>query len=245
MQRWREWRGPKSVLFAALVAVIGTPAVFAVNPSSSHYELSESSFNAGEMDACGSQFCARASIGEVATGETRGATSTARFGAITPEEPALEVIVDPGVSDLGTLTTEHTASKTMVVRIRNYLSNGYTLQITGDPPKYSSHFLATPSTPTPSTPGTEQFAINAAVNTTPAVGAAPVQVPSGEFAYGYVMGDYATANVFKYSSGDVVARSDSESGRTDYTISMIINVSNRTPAGHYTGNYSAVVIPVF
>ncbi len=231
---------------AALIVVGGATAVFAETSSSTNYQLSESGFNSGSLDEnCSGQFCARTSIGDLAVGSSVGATSTANFGPVTPDEPSLEVIVDPGVSDLGVLTTEHTATKTMVVRVRNYLSGGYTLQITGTPPKYGNHTLATPSTPTPSQTGTEQFAINAAVNTSPSVGAAPVQVPSSQFSFGAVNADYSTPNQFKYTSGDDVAHGLTESGRTDYTISMIINIAQNTPAGHYSGDFSAVVIPVY
>lgn len=231
---------------AVLIVIGGATAVCAETSTSTNYQLSESGFNAGSLDEnCSSQFCARTSIGDLAAGNSVGATSTASFGPITPDEPSIEVIVDPGDSDLGVLTTERTATKTMVVRVRNYLSSGYTLQITGNPPKYANHTLASPSTPTPSQKGTEQFAINAAVNTDPAVGAAPVQVPSGQFSFGVVNADYATANQFKYTSGDDVAHSLTETGRTDYTISMIINIAQNTPAGHYSGDFSAVVIPVY
>lgn len=232
-------------MLAAMVATISAQAVFAANPSSNNYELSESGFNAGQLDACSEEFCAQASIGEIGAGSGQSENYTTDFGAVTPNEPALEVIVDPGVSNLGTLTTESTASKTMIVRIRNYLSNGYVLQITGNPPKYGDHFLSTPSSPTAATPGTEQFAINAATNTIPNVGADPVQVPSGEFSTGFVEADYDTPNMFKYASGDVVGRSVSSSGRTDFTVSMIVNISNKTPAGRYSGDFSAVVIPVY
>jgi hypothetical protein len=70
-------------------------------------------------------------------------------------------------------------------------------------------------------------------------------VPSTQTSFGQAADDYAVPNLFKYVSGDVVAYSDSESGRTDYTISMIVNVAGSTPAGQFTGEYSAVVIPVY
>lgn len=234
------------MLLAVSLAIVGAGTALAANPSSSHYQLSESQFNASSLqETCSDQYCSRASIGGLTSGETKNSTSTATFGPITPEEPSLDVIVDPGESSLGVLDSSHTASKTMVVRVRNYLSKGYVLQIIGDPPKYGTHALATPTTPTPSTIGTEQFAINAAINTTPAIGADPVQVPSGQFSFGVVNADYDTPNQFKYVSEDVVAHSLTSSGRTDYTISMIVNISNTTPAGHYSGDYSAVVIPVY
>jgi len=153
--------------------------------------------------------------------------------------------VDQGESNLGELTTEVTKTKTVTVRIRNYLSNGYILQINGEPPKYSNHYLSTPSSPTSSQPGTEQFALNLAVNTSPNVGSGPLQVPSSETSFGTVESAYATPNMFKYTPGETVARSLRESGRTDFTISMIVNVSNSTPAGRYAGDYAAIVVPVY
>ena len=248
MQKWRMSRYFTTMLIAMVITLGGAGTVAAVSSTSNstHYQASQMQFGAGSTkEQCSGQYCARASIGDTSAGDTFGATSTAKFGSITDSDPLLEVIVDPGVSNLGILDTEHTASKTTLVKVRNYLSSGYVLQITGTPPKYANHVMATPSTPTASSPGTEQFGINATVNTVPAIGAAPVQVPSGHFSFGAVNDDYKTANLFKYASGDVVAHSDTESGETDYTISMIVNISNATPAGHFVGEFSAVVIPVY
>lgn len=232
------------VLFLVPIIVVGSAsAQTAVSPN---YQITESEFNAGSMiNSCSGQYCARASIGSLAVGGSEGEAYATEFGPITPEEPVIEVIVDPGESNLGMLETTKTATKTTIVRVRTYLSDGYVLQITGDPPKYGNYKLATPSTPTASIMGTEQFAINVAPNTAPAVGAAPLQVPAGQVVFGEVSDDYNTPNLFKYSSGDVVAHSSSKSGRTDYTISMIVNISNLTPAGNYSGDFAAVVVPMY
>lgn len=246
MKKQRLWWPSTFILLAMLLAFVSVGRVVATTSSSTNYQVTETQFNSGmSLESCSDQYCARASIGDITAGTSSSPESTATFGALTSEEPLLEVIVDPGESNLGILTTEETATKTTVIRIRSYLSNGYVLQIVGDPPKYNDHTLSTPATPTASDPGTEQFAINAAANTTPSVGAGPVQVPSSQTSFGEVTNDYATPNLFKYSSGDVVAESLSESGRTDYTISMIVNISNSTPAGRYTGDFSAVVIPFY
>lgn len=231
----------------AALLLCGAPDVYAVVTSESqNYQMTEMQFGSStELETCSEEYCAQASIGDTAIGESRSENTAAKFGSNTPSEPLIEVIVDPGVTDLGILETTKTASKTMIVRIKSYLSDGYMLQITGEPPSYDGHTLDTPTMPTSSLPGTEQFAINVAANTTPNVGAAPVQVPSGEMSFGEAEEDYATPNKFMYNSGDVVARSDTESGRTDYTISMIINVSNKTPAGRFVGDFSAVVIPEY
>jgi hypothetical protein len=245
MQKKRLWNSVRLALLSVALVASGASTVLAESSSSANYQVTETQFNAGTMDACSTQYCARASIGDATSGETKSPVSTATFGSVTSSDPLLEVIVDPGVTNLGTLDTEHTATKTTIVRIRNYLSNGYILQIVGDPPKYNGHSLATPSTPTASSAGTEQFGINAVANTSPNIGADPVQVPSGEFSFGEADDSYDNPNLFKYTNGDVVARSLKSSGRTDYTISFIVNISNATPAGHYTGDFSAVVIPVY
>ena len=214
--------------------------------SSNSYQVTETEFGAGSSaQTCSGQYCSQTSIGDMTAGNANSATYATKFGTITNSEPLLEVIVEPGNSDLGVLTTEQTATKTTIVRIRNYLSGGYTLQIVGDPPKVGGHTLKTPSTPTASAPGTEQFGINAVANTTPSVGTNPEQVPSGQISFGSVDDNFNTPNMFMYTSGNRVAYSNTESGRTDYTISMIVNISNLTPAGHYSGDYAAVVIPVY
>jgi hypothetical protein len=186
----------------------------------------------------------RGSIGNMVA----GTSGTASFGPITPDVPTLEVIVaaGPEPSHLGVLTTEQTATKTMTVKVRSYLSNGYFLQIAGKAPTYSGHSLTALGSPTAAAPGTEQFGINAVANTSPAnFGADPVQVPSSEFSYGTVEPNYSTPNLYMYQPGGTVARSLVASGQTDYTISMIINVANNTPAGLYSTEFSAVVIPMY
>lgn len=230
----------------AAVSLAGGSLAFATTPSSTNYQLPESAFGSSSLDQnCSGQYCVTASIGDSAVGETSSGTTTADFGSVTNGEPSLQVIVDPGVSDLGVLDEQHTGTKTMVVRVSSYLSNGYIVQIVGSPPKYGTHALATPSTPTASTVGTEQFGINTVLNTSPSVGADPVQVPSSAMSFGAAASGYNTTNRFQYTSGDVVASSAKQSGETDYTISMILNISSKTPAGHYSGDFAAVVTPVY
>jgi hypothetical protein len=246
MQKRRFRRYVQLILLAVVVVSGGTGTMVAAISSSSNYQVTETEFGAGSSaQTCSSQYCSQTSIGDISTGSSTTATYAAKFGSITGSDPLLEMIVEPGESDLGVLTAEHTATKTTIIRIRNYLSGGYTLQIVGDAPKVGTHTLKTPTTPTASSPGTEQFAINAVANTTPSVGAGPVQVPSDQTSFGVVADDYLTPNLFKYVSGNVVAQSNRESGRTDYTISMIVNISNATPAGYYSGDYAAIVIPVY
>lgn len=230
-------------LVAACISFAIAPHVAAETSSSPNFKVTETEFGASSGDeVCHGQYCTRTSIGDMAS----GTSGTATFGSGTPDEPLLEVIVEAGTSYLGTLTPEQTATKTMLVKVRSYQSNGYLLQIAGKAPNYSGHTLASPSSPVASTPGTEQFGINAVANTSPSTfGANPVQVPSGEFSFGEVEANYNQTNKYMYQNGATVARSLTASGRTDYTISMIINVANSTPAGLYTTDFSAVVVPLY
>ena len=82
-------------------------------------------------------------------------------------------------------------------------------------------------------------------NATPNVGADPVQVPDSSFSYGIPTSDYNTADSFKYQDGDIIAYSNSSSGQTNYTLSMIANMSNLTPGGIYTSDFSIIVVSVF
>lgn len=247
MRKKKSAWGFVGLLLAAVWFAGGHQGVVqAVTSESNNYQMSEAQFGAGSMlNSCSNQYCAKTTIGNASGEPSTNGPSTAIFSTPTDTEPRLEVIVDPGVSHLGELSTETTATKTITVRVNNYLTDGYALQIIGAPPKFGSHTLKTPSSPTASRPGTEQFAINAAANTAPSVGAGALQVPSGQTIFGAATDDYKMPNVFKYTEGDVVARSNAKSGRTDYTISMIVNIAPSTPAGHYTGDFAAVVTPAY
>jgi hypothetical protein len=214
--------------------------------SSSSYGVTEVQFGAGSsLNDCSASYCAKTSAGDLAAGRAASDNYSAQVGFNTSDEPMLEVITEVNNQDLGVLDTATTATAQASVKVRTYLSSGYVMQITGHTPNMGARYLEPLLGATAAEPGTEQFGINLVDNSTPDVGAAPVQVPSGEFSYGAVADGYNTPNEFKYLSGDVVAQSDSSTGETDYTISMIVNISNLTPGGKYTGSFSAVVTPTF
>lgn len=243
MQKQSVWRTVKLLLLTLSVGLLGSVPVMAVTSTSPNYQVTETQFGTTQR-SCSGQYCAQTSIGEPTDGQPI-ASSTATFEDATNNEPFLDMIVEAGISNLGTLTTESTATKTTSVKVRSYLSGGYTLQITGEPPKFEGHLLTTPTEPIQSMPGTEQFGINVVANTTPNVGANPVQVPADQQAFGVADDLYKIPNKFMYQSEDVVARGVTDTGRTDYTISMIVNISSSTPAGKYTGDFAAVVMPAF
>lgn len=236
-------------VFAALAAVLltgGISTAAADTTSSTNYKATETQFGSGSgIHNCSTNYCAKASIGDNVVGSAKSANYSAQFGSNTTDQPLLEVITEDGTQNLGILDVDRTATATRLIKVRSYLSSGYIIQLAGESPSQGVHELTNIPSPSTSHQGAEQFGVNMVANTSPEVGADPVQVPSGQTSFGYVMDDYSSANLFKYINGDVVAKSDSSSGETDYTLSIIINVSNTTPSGRYNGSFSAVVVPIY
>lgn len=222
---------------------MGSTPVAAEVSSSKSYQVTDTEFGSTSLQqACSTKYCATVSIGDMTADQ---GSSSAHFGKLSGKDPRLQVIIDSGSSSLGTLSTEQTAAKTMIVKVRNYISAGYVVQIIGSAPQYGGHTLKVLSSPAASKAGNEQFGINDVKNATPKVGADVVQIPSSGASLGAAEPGYNTADFFQYHSGDVIGRGTNVSGETDYTVTMIVNISNATPPGHYTSDLSAVVIPTY
>jgi len=231
------------VLLLAL-GVVGTAG--AAQSSSPNYQVNEVQFGAGSaQNDCSTNYCARESVGDTGVGETCSTNYCAQAGFVTSDKPMLELITTSLTDDMGVLKTNTTGTATMLIQVRDYLSSGYVLKMTGLPMNEGTHELAPLTSPSTSQPGTEQFGINLRANATPHVGADPVQVPSGTFSFGAVEPNYDNPDQFMYQDGDSIAYSNSSTGETDYTVSFIANVSNVTPAGRYNGAFSAVAVPVY
>jgi hypothetical protein len=244
-QRYRQYKFVMVLALVVSMGLVGTAAATQTS-TSTNYSVTETEFGTGSAQhvCSGGTYCAQVSAGDTTVGRGSSANFSAQFGSDTTDIPLLEVIVAGGNQDVGVLDDTHTGSAVSTVSVRDYLSNGYVMQVTGAPPSQGVHNLTALATPSTSQQGSEQFGINFANNTAPNIGADPVQVPSGS-TFGVVGSDYGTADLFKYVDGDVVAQSTVSNGETDYTLSMIINVSKVTPGGQYTGQYSVVVVPMY
>jgi hypothetical protein len=235
-------------LLMALVLVGNFGIVSAEDASSSDYKITDTQFGSGSVQDCSTTYCANGTAGDLTAGSTSSPTFKAEGGSDDGSDadvPLLEVIELGGVNDLGTLSTTATATASSQLKVLAYNISGYTVEIAGTAPNMGSYVVNTPSSPTASLVGTEQFGVNLVANTDPSVGANPVQVPDTSFSYGEPTSNYDTPNKFMYNNGDEIASSTTSSGETDYTVSMIMNISENTPGGQYTGNYNAVVVPVY
>ncbi len=275
-QKFRKYSRCGYVTALALALMLGsggTAVADTPQAASSTYSVSgvQIGGNGSTQSVCsGGQYCASESVGDIVNGGSSSTNYSATSGSETPDQPVLEVSVTGGIQNMGVLDTTTTGTAAFGVSVLTYLSNGYTLFISGAAPSQGSHTLkvmdpdaAQNACPCTSQPGAEQFGMNLADNSAPDIGANEVQIPSSDFSFGHVAGEtcsgqpctgasgfsfdhnYSQPDLFLYKDGDAIAGSSVSSGETDYTISMIINVSGVTPGGRYTGTYSAIAVPVF
>lgn len=225
--------------------VIVAPAM-AEPTSSPNFKINEDFIGGtGQEESSSNNYSARDAGAGAIAGESEGGSYQVDSGSITPDEPTLSFYVSSPNVNLGSLSTSLTSAGTANFSAINYTSYGYVVQVVGDPPDNGQHVLAGMSTPAASSNGTEQFGINLVANSSPTVGANPVQYPDNSFSFGGAAVGYSTADNFKYSSGDVIAQAGVSSGRTDYTVSFIANVSNNTPGGSYSGGQTLVIIGTY
>ena len=228
--------------------VLLIPAVaLAAQSASTHYQVNEVFIGSGgALNDCSTNYCAKESIGETAVGNPSSAHYQAHAGFNTDRTPYLQFIVNGTNTNIGVLSTGSATTTTGTFSVKNYLSSGYSVVTVSTPPQNNTYTMHALSTPTASSPGTEQFGMNLVANTSPATfGANPSQNPSSAFSFGVAASGYNTANLYKYVPGDTIASSSTSSGETDYTISYIFNIGVLTPGGTYSFNDVLVATATF
>jgi hypothetical protein len=233
-------------LFLALILPVG---IVAAQYTSTSYQAEETFFGTGgELDNQSANYKAKTAVGELGVGNVSSPNFQAQAGFNTSDRILLELNVNGGLFDFGTLDTTKAVARTTTFTVRDYLSSGYTVHLNGTPPKYANYTLNSMSSGASSNPGTEQFGINLAANNLPDVGpfgAVPSQVPDSTFGFGYAVAPYNTSNLFKYVEGDTIARSDKSTGITLYTLSMMANISRTTVGGTFATSLFVQAVPTF
>jgi hypothetical protein len=243
----RIWR-TCLVLFLVVIALPVTSV--SAQYTSPNYEVDEIFIGGGgEIDTCSTNFCSDQSAGGTAVGNTSSTGFQADGGFGTPDEAYIEIVVSNFTINLGDLTVSATAAASSNFSVKNYLTNGYIVKIYGDSPTNVSppgtESLNPLATPTTSQIGVEQFGINLVANTTPGIGANPTQTPDATFSFGEAAPGYNIVDQFQYIDGDTIALSDNESGITEYTLSMIANISTSTTGGRYNTTLVIQALPTY
>ncbi|MDX2776457.1 hypothetical protein PV379_03765 [Streptomyces caniscabiei] len=142
--------------------------------------------------------------------------------------------------NLGSLTPSTTGAGTSQIGAATNAGSGYAITVAGTTLTSGSNTITALASPTASTQGSEQFGINLAANTTPAVGQAPDGAGSAT-----ATADYATSNSFKFVSGNTIASTATADNFRRFTVSYMANVGNTTEPGTYQTTLTYVCTATF
>lgn len=140
-------------------------------------------------------------------------------------------------TDMGELDAESTLTAQSQMAVGTNASGGFSITANGFPMSAGTNVIDSPTIPTESKKGTNQFGINLVANDAPVVGGNP----EGEWANAVAAIDYSQPNRYKYVSGDEIAFSPNVSLMRKFTVSYVLNSSEDLRAGIYstTINYIA------
>jgi len=133
-------------------------------------------------------------------------------------------------TDMGTLDSKTTLKAQSQMAVGTNASGGFAITANGTPMSAATNVIDSPSSPTESTPGKNQFGINLVENNDPEIG----ENPEGEWTNAIASPNYSVPNMYMYVPGDVVAYSPNVSLMKKFTVSYILNASPSLRAGVYT-----------
>lgn len=132
--------------------------------------------------------------------------------------------------DMGQLDAQFTLLAQSQMAVGTNASGGFAITANGTPLSAGVHVIDSPTTPTASLQGSNQFGLNLVANSEPAVGSDP----EGTWANAVPAPDYSVPNLYKYVPGDVVAFSPNVSLMKKFTVSYIVNSRDDLHPGVYT-----------
>jgi hypothetical protein len=117
---------------------------------------------------------------------------------------------------------------------------GYVVFVLGPTLTSGSNIIPALPSPAASFPGTGQFGINLRANLIPPVGQDPVGIGTGVPA-----ANYNIPNRFTYNDGDSITTSTLPSDYNRMTVSYLVNVPKKQPAGIYSSTFTYVATVEF
>lgn len=255
----------KQIIFLSLVfmvaLILGFPLAVFAQSSSNNYKIEEYYFGTGgEVDASSANYRARQSTGSLGVGNTSSANYDAEAGFVTQSDVFLEMSVSGATVNFGLLDYSSTSSSAAQAGpcncsfyVKSYISSDYVVVSVSQPPTSENNDNIDSKTvlgPPLTGNNIEEFGINVVSNSSPSMGANPVNQPDNSFADGQAAPGYNVPNQFKYNPGDTIVRSQATPGNpavglTEYTISYIMKPGINTPAGTYVMNQDLVVVATF
>ncbi|MFA5022388.1 MAG: hypothetical protein WC508_04890 [Patescibacteria group bacterium] len=230
------------LLFFGLGILFLIPLQLWADMSSTNYTIWADVFSSGGTeDSSSTNYGLQDTIGEsVVLSNTSTSASyglKAGFREMYPDQ-YLTFAVSATTIDLGNLSTSAASTASHTMTVDTNAAHGFTVSMSGSTLSNGTDDInAIGAVAAASAPGTNQFGINLAANTSPAIGASP----SGTAPIGSAVSPYNTANAFAFQSGDTVANSATDINSTVFTVSYIANISSTLSGGTYstTLTYSA------
>ncbi len=130
--------------------------------------------------------------------------------------------------NLGTLSSQATATATSQLAASTNSFNGYAIYILGSTMTSGNNIITPVTAPSPSLTGVNQFGINLRQNTNPNVGADPIGLGTAAPSPGYNQ-----PNDFTFVPGSQIVNSPLSTQFNLLTVTYIANVSNNDPPGIY------------
>ena len=172
---------------------------------------------------------------------TNPAVSDYSSGTITINAQSLTFSLGSSSVNLGNLSTGSVSSGSHTLIVGTNAANGAVVTYSGATLTSNTDTIDVMSSATTSSPGSKQFGINAKDNATPNVGAEC----SGSAPIAAAATGYATADNFKFVSGETIVSSSESINDTTCTISYIANISAVTDAGSYTTTLTYIATGTF
>ncbi|MBW4061798.1 hypothetical protein HJC99_04490 [Candidatus Saccharibacteria bacterium] len=141
--------------------------------------------------------------------------------------------------DFGDFSPASTNIGTSVMQAQTNAANGYTITVNGTTLSSGTNTI-TAMSGAASTTGSSQFGLNLRVNTAPAVGADVTGPGSGVPVF-----NYASANNYRFNTGDVVASAALPTNANTFTTSYIVNIGGAQAAGVYTATMTYICTASF
>ena len=226
------------------VMLLSSSATFASVPTSTNYRFDETSVGVSSLlESNSANFRATGGAGDTGIGLSESANFQSESGSTTTPDPNLTFVMNSTSANFGTFSPSAASTSSTTFSVTNYTSFGYVVQIAGSPPTYANNSIDPMSATAVSQPGVEQFGINLVANTSPvSFGANPNNgTAPNDFGFGTAAPNYATPNEFRYVPGETIAQAPKSSGKTDYTISYLVNVASLTAGGTYGTDQTLIV----
>lgn len=203
-----------------------------INPTDTSHAFSIRIRTHGTTDASGPQI----DFGSVRGQVTRGITLETQvppmlvFCVAQEVESGCAQTNENYYTDMGELSSSETLTAQSQMAVGTNASGGFAITANGIPMSAGTSVIDSPTTPTESKQGVNQFGINLVANNAPAVG----NDPEGIWANAVTSPDYGIPDHYKFVPGDVIAYSPNVSLMKKFTVSYIVNSSENLRAGVYT-----------